>query len=332
MSEPINGYRGHDGSGATLTFADIEAAAGRLAEDINHTPVFTSALLDEQCGCAVFLKCENLQRAGAFKIRGALNKLRSLTAEQRVPGVVAYSSGNHAQGVALAARITGCQATILMPEDAPASKLAATRGYGAEVRFYDRLRGDREAQAKTLAVERGCTLVPPYDDLAVMAGQGTVALELLQQAGPLDALLAPVGGGGLLAGCSVAARALAPDMALYGVEPALANDTWLSLRAGTRISIAAPMTCADGLRSTAPGRLSFPILASHLHGVLLVDEEEIRAAMRFVLLRMKLVVEPSGAVALAALMHGRLPTGPRRVGVVLSGGNVDAKVLRGLLH
>ena len=311
-----------------LTLADVEAAARRLGDDVHHTPVVVSRSLDAATRHRVFLKCENLQRAGAFKIRGALNKLSSLSTSERARGVVAFSSGNHAQGVALAARLTNASATILMPTDAPASKLAATRGYGAEVIFYDRQREDREAKARELVEASGRVLVPPYDDVAIMAGQGTVALELLAEAPGLDALLTPVGGGGLMAGCSTVARALRPDMRIFGVEADSANDTWLSLRKGERVSIAPPPTIADGIRNLAPGVLTFPILQRNLTDVLLVSDEEIEAAVRFLLFRCKLLVEPTGAVPVAALLAGKLPLPPgARVGAVLSGGNVDPLTL-----
>jgi threonine dehydratase len=328
----------NDAHGATrvgmpeLTLARIEAAAHRLRGRIHRTPVITSRSLDEATGYAVFLKCENLQRAGAFKIRGALNKLLSLSDAERARGVVAFSSGNHAQGVALAAHMTGASALILMPTDAPALKLAATRGYGAEVVFYDRQTEDREARARELVETTGRVLVPPYDDYAVMAGQGTAALELLADAPGLDALVTPVGGGGLMAGCSTVARALRPEMAVFGVEADTANDTWLSLRKGERVSIPPSPTIADGIRNLSPGALTFPILRQNLTDVLLVSDDAIKEAVRFLLLRCKLLVEPTGAVAVAALLAGTLslPHGAR-VGVVLSGGNVDPDTLAGIL-
>lgn len=315
-----------------LGLEDVTAAAARLQGRIHRTPVVTCRSFDAATGHSVFFKCENLQRAGAFKIRGALHKLLTLSDAERGRGVVAFSSGNHAQGVALAARMTGASATILMPTDAPALKLAATRGYGAEVLFYDRQTEDREARARELVARTGRVLVPPYDDPAIMAGQGTAALELFEEAGPLDALLAPVGGGGLMAGCSTVARALHPGIAVYGVEAETANDTYLSLQRGERVSIAPPPTIADGIRNLSPGALTFPVLQQHLSGVLLVSDGEIEAALRFLLFRAKLLVEPTGAVAAAALLAGRLPLpAGARVGVVLSGGNVDPDVLAGIL-
>ena len=317
---------------AELTLDDVKAAARRLKGRVHRTPVLTSRSLDETTGHRVFLKCENFQRAGAFKIRGALNKLLTLSPEDLARGVLAFSSGNHAQGVALAAQMTGTTAVILMPTDAPALKLAATRGYGADVVFYDRQTEDREARARELAETTKRVLVPPYDDPAIMAGQGTAALELLEDTPDLDALLTPVGGGGLMAGCSTVAKALRPAMKVFGVEANTANDTWLSLKKGERVSIAPPPTIADGIRNLSPGVLTFPILKRNLTDVLLVSDAEIAEAVRFLLLRCKILVEPTGAVPAAALLAGKLPL-PKgaRVGVVLSGGNVDPGTLAGLL-
>ena len=315
-----------------ITIDDVREAARRLKGHIHRTPVITSRSFDEASGHRVFFKCENLQRAGAFKIRGALNKLLTLTDEERKRGVVGFSSGNHAQGVALAARLTGASAIILMPTDAPASKVAATRGYGAEVVFYDRQTEDREARAKDLVAKTGRALVPPYDDPAIMAGQGTAALELLEEVPDLDALLTPMGGGGLMAGCSTVATALRPSMKIYGVEADTANDTYLSFKKGERVSIAPPPTIADGIRNLSPGALTFPINKRTLTDVLLVSDKEIEEAVRFLLLRAKILVEPTGAVPAAALLAGRLPM-PKgsRVGVVLSGGNIDPALLADIL-
>jgi len=311
-----------------LTLDHIQAAACRLDGRIHRTPVTTSRFLDEATGYHVFLKCENVQRAGAFKIRGALNKLLTLSDQERSRGVIAFSSGNHAQGVALAARMTGASAMILMPTDAPTLKLAATRGYGADVVFYDRQTEDREAKARELAEKTGRVMVPPYDDYAIMAGQGTAALELMAEVPELDALLTPVGGGGLMSGCSTVARALRPHMKVYGVEADSANDTWLSFQKGERISIAPPPTIADGIRNLSPGALTFPILRRNLTDVLLVSDEAIKDAVRVLLLRSKLLVEPTGAVPAAALLAGVVPL-PKgaRIGVVLSGGNIDPDTL-----
>ncbi len=315
-----------------ITIDDVREAARRLKGHIHRTPVITSRSFDEASGQRVFFKCENLQRAGAFKIRGALNKLLTLTEEERQCGAVGFSSGNHAQGVALAAKLTGASAIILMPTDAPALKVAATRGYGAEVIFYDRQTEDREARARDLVARTGRVLVPPYDDPAIIAGQGTAALELMEETPELDALLTPMGGGGLMAGCSTVAKALRPAMKIYGVETDTANDTYLSFRKGERVTIAPPPTIADGIRNLSPGALTFAINKQTLTDVLLVSDKEIEEAMRFLLLRGKILVEPTGAVPAAALLAGKLPM-PKgsRVGVVLSGGNIDPALLADIL-
>ncbi|HEY7650811.1 MAG TPA: threonine/serine dehydratase [Methylomirabilota bacterium] len=311
-----------------LTLDDVRAAARRLQGRIVRTPLVTADAWDDATGFRVFFKCENLQRAGAFKIRGALNRLLTLTPEERSRGVIAFSSGNHAQGVALAARLVGTTALIVMPNDAPALKVEATRGYGAEIVVYDRLTEDREAIARRLAAESGRVLVPPYDDERIMAGQGTVALELLEDAPGLDALVTPVGGGGLMAGCSTVARALLPDIAIVGVEADTANDTYLSLQKGERVTIPPPPTIADGIRITTPGALTFPILQANRVEVVLVSDDDIRAAVRALALRAKIVVEPTGAVGAAAVLAGKLTLPPgARIGVVLSGGNVDPAML-----
>ncbi len=318
---------------ASLTLDEVQAAARRLHGRIHRTPVVSCQSFDDASGYRVFFKCESLQRAGAFKIRGALNKLLSLPPEERARGVVAYSSGNHAQGVALAARMTGTTAVICMPSDAPPLKLAATRGYGAEVVFYDRQRDDRAALAARVAAETGRVLVPPYDDYAIMAGQGTAALELFEDVPSLDALVAPIGGGGLMAGCGTVAKALRPQIAVVGVEADSANDTYLSLQKGERVTIAPPPTIADGIRVTSPGALTFPILQERVSEVSLVTDEEIVAAVRFLALRARLVVEPTGAVGAAAVLQGHLPAARgARVGVVLSGGNIDPALLARILQ
>jgi threo-3-hydroxy-L-aspartate ammonia-lyase len=317
---------------STLTLEQVKEAARRLNGRVHRTPVLTSRSLDEATGYAVFLKCENLQRAGAFKIRGALNKLLTLTVAERARGVVAFSSGNHAQGVALAARMVGTTAIICMPKDAPALKLEATRNYGAEVVFYDRLTDDREQVARRIVERTGRVLVPPYDDAAIMAGQGTAALELLEDVPSLDALLTPVGGGGLMAGCATVARALFPGLQIFGVETDTANDTYLSFRKGERVTIPPPPTIADGIRLTTPGALTFPILQRHLTDMLLVSDAEVRTAVRFLALRARIVVEPTGAVPAAAVLGKHLPLGPgARVGVVLSGGNIEPSLLIDIL-
>jgi threonine dehydratase len=281
-------------------------------------------------GLEVFFKAENFQRGGAFKIRGAANFLYSIPEADRVRGVVAFSSGNHAQAVAIAARSLGMQATIVMPEDAPRSKMEATRGYGAHVVLYNRFREDREEIGRRISVETGASLVPPYDHPWIIAGQGTCALELMEEVAGLDALVTPLGGGGLLSGSAVIAKELNPAIRIFGVEPEAGNDYWLSRRAGERIEIASPDTIADGLRTPKPGVHTFPIVQALVDDVLLVSDDEIRAAMRFLLMRMKIVVEPSGAVGVAALIHSKLPEGLGRVGVVLSGGNLDLEFLQTL--
>jgi threo-3-hydroxy-L-aspartate ammonia-lyase len=316
----------------SLTLDDVRAAARRLGNRIHRTPVISCQSFDDACGHAVFFKCENLQRAGAFKIRGALNKLLALTPAERARGVVAFSSGNHAQGVALAARMVGTTAVICMPKDAAPLKLEATRNYGAEIVLYDRLTEDRERIAQDVVARTGRVLVPPYDDPAVMAGQGTAALELLEDVPSLDALLTPVGGGGLMAGCATVTRALFPGVQIFGVETDTANDTYLSLRKGERVSIPPPPTIADGIRPTTPGALTFPILRAHLTDMLLVSDAEVRAAVRFLALRARVVVEPTGAVPAAAVLTGRVPMQRgSRLGVVLSGGNIEPDLLTDIL-
>jgi threonine dehydratase len=316
-----------------LTLDDVHAAARRLRGRVHRTPVIACQSFDDASGYSVFFKCEGLQRAGSFKVRGALNKLLSLSPEERARGVVAYSSGNHAQGVALAARMTDASAIICMPSDAPALKLEATRNYGAEVVFYDRLKDDRAAMAQRLVDQTGRVLVPPYDDYAIMAGQGTAALELFQEVPSLDALVTPVGGGGLMAGCSTVAKSLVPGILAIGVEADTANDVYLSLQKGERVTIPPPPTIADGIRTTSPGALTFPILQKNLAAVSLVTDDEIVAAVRFLALRARVVVEPTGAVGAAAVLSGKIPV-PRgsRVGVVLSGGNIDPELLVRILQ
>jgi len=308
----------------------IREAADRIRPIAHRTPVYTSRSFDAEAGVSAHFKCENFQRGGAFKIRGASNFIFSIPREDLSRGVVAYSSGNHAQAVAIAARHVGAKATLVMPNDAPRSKVEATRCYGAEIVVYDRLRDNREAIGARIAAESGATLVPPFDHPWIIAGQGTAALELIEQAPQLDALIAPVGGGGLLAGCAIAAKSLIPSIRIFGAEPEDANDTYLSFRAGERIEIPPPKTLADGLRATRPGALTFPILRELAENIVLVSEEEIRATVKFLLTRMKILVEPSGAVAAAAVLFRKLPAGIRSVGVILSGGNVDFEVLREL--
>jgi threonine dehydratase len=308
----------------------IRKAAERIRPIAHRTPVMTSRSFDAEAGVEAHFKCENLQRGGAFKIRGASNFIFSIPREDLVRGVVAYSSGNHAQAVAIAARHVGARATIVMPTDAPRSKVEATRAYGANIVTYDRLRENREAIGARIAQESGATLVPPYDHPWTIAGQGTVALELLEQAPELDALIAPVGGGGLLSGCAIAAKSVNPNIRIFGAEPEDANDTFLSFRAGRRIEIPPPKTLADGLRATCPGEITFPILRELAEDILLVSEEEIRSALKFLLARMKILVEPSGAVPAAAVLFRKLPARVGTVGVILSGGNVDFEVIQAL--
>jgi threonine dehydratase len=287
--------------------------------------VLTSQTLDERVGARVFFKCEIFQRVGAFKARGAFSRLTLLTPEERARGVVAFSSGNHAQAVALAARELGMRATIVMPKDAPALKVAATRGYGAEVILYDRLGGEsREEIARRIVEEQGATLVPPFDDDAVIAGQGTLALELLEEVPDLDLIVTPCGGGGLLSGCAVAAKGLRPEIRLWGVEPEAGNDMRQSLAAGHPVTIPLPNTIADALQTTRPAERTFALVSQLTEGILTVSDEEIRHAMALLAARMKLVVEPGGAIAFAALLHGKVPeSAGRKIGIVLSGGNVD---------
>jgi threonine dehydratase len=308
-----------------ISLDDVRAAAARIDGLAHRTPVLTSRHLDELTGAQVFLKAENLQRIGAFKFRGACNAVACLTQAERARGVATVSSGNHAQALALAARLHGAPATILMPADAPANKLAATRGLGAEVIEFDRYATDREALLAALVAERGSVPVHPYDDERVMAGQGTVALELLEQAGPLDVLLVCVGGGGLIAGCATAATALQPGIRVVGVEPEAGDDVKRSLAAGKRVRIEVPRTIADGQQLPTPGVLTFAVIAERVDEVVLASDAEIVAAMRVLFERLKTVAEPSGACALAALLAGRLDVRGLRVGVTISGGNVSAE-------
>jgi threonine dehydratase len=314
-----------------VTLDDVRSAADQIKGVAHRTPVVTSRTLDAIVGARVFLKCENLQRVGAFKFRGAYNAVSRLAPEQLAKGIAAYSSGNHAQAVALAARELGSTAVIVMPADTPASKLAAVAGYGAEIITYDRYTGDREAIGAALAAERGLALIPPYEHPHVMAGQGTAALELLEEVGELDTLLVPVGGGGLMAGSATAAKGLQPDIRMVGVEPEAGDDTKRSLEAGERVSIPVPRTIADGQAASIPGELTFSVNERLVDEIVLVTDDEIRTAMRFAFDRLKLVMEPSGATPLAALLAGRLGGLPPRVGLIVSGGNVDAERFAALL-
>lgn len=310
-----------------LTIDFIREAAERIRPFIHRTPVVTSRTFDQAAGRRVFFKCENLQRGGAFKMRGATNKIRALSADERGRGVVAFSSGNHAQAVALASRDASLRAVIVMPSDAPRTKLAATRGYGAEVVTFDRERDDREAVARDVSEREGLTVVRPYDDYHVAAGQGTCALELFEEVPDLDALLTPCGGGGLFAGASTAAKALRPGVRCFPVESELSDDTRQSFVRGERVTIAPPATVADGIRTQTPGALTFPVLQANAEDVLTVSEDEIVETLRFLLFRLKILVEPTGAVAAAAALFGKLPPDVKSVGVVLSGGNVDPEAL-----
>jgi threonine dehydratase len=308
-----------------LELDQIQRAAARLSGVSHLTPVITSRTLDERLGARVYLKAEGLQRVGAFKFRGAYNAVSSLDRATLRRGVCAASSGNHAQALALAARLCGARAVILMPADAPASKRAATESYGAEVVTFDRYRDDREQLMAELAAARGFRLVHPYDDPLVMAGAGTTALELLEQAGEIDLLLVPVGGGGLIAGCATAVKSLLPQARVVGVEPQAGDDVARSKAAGRRVRIEVKPTIADGQQAATPGALTWPIISRLVDDVVTVSDAEIVAAMRLLFERLKVVAEPSGACALAALLAGRLETSGQRIGVVLSGANIDAQ-------
>jgi threonine dehydratase len=308
-----------------ISFADVEAAARQIQHVAHRTPVMTSRTANGIAGAELFFKCENLQRMGAFKFRGAYNALSLFSPERRAKGVLAYSSGNHAQAVALSARLLGMPAAIVMPLDAPPLKITATRGYGAEVILYDRYKEDREALGQRLAVERGMTLVPPYDHPHVMAGQGTAAKELIEDVGPLDVLVVCVGGGGLISGCAVAAKHLVPGCAVVGVEPEAGNDVQQSLRRGEIVHIEVPKTIADGAQTQHAGQLTFPVIRALVDDVVTVSDSQLLKTMRFFSERMKLVVEPTGCLAAAAVLEGLLPVRGKRVGVILSGGNIDAQ-------
>ncbi|WP_119067370.1 threo-3-hydroxy-L-aspartate ammonia-lyase [Aggregatilinea lenta] len=312
-------------------FDQVQAAAARLDGIAHRTPVLTSRTLDEWVGAEVLLKCENLQRVGAFKFRGAYNAISQLSDAERARGVITYSSGNHAQAVALACRLLGAQAVIVMPDNAPATKRAATEGYGAQVVAYDPTTQDRRELAERLAAEHGYTIVPPYDHRDVIAGQGTAALELCQDAGPLDLLLTPCGGGGLLSGSAIAAKGVCPDCRVIGIEPELADDATQSFRTGELHTVHNPPTIADGTRTPSLGTLTFPLVREYVDDMQTVSEAAIIDAVRFLFYRMKLVVEPSGALGLAALLSGAVAASGR-VGVILSGGNVDGDTMRMILE
>src|SRR5436853_4635109 len=314
-----------------LTIDLIKEAAARIAGRVHRTPVVTSRSFNEVAGCEVFFKCENLQRAGAFKARGATNKILSLNDDEKYHGVIAVSSGNHAQAVALASREAGMRAVICLPDDAPKMKVAATRGYGADIRFFDRHKDDRDAFGREIAERENLVMVPAYDDYLIMAGQGTCGLEFLEEVTDLDSISTPCSGGGLFAGVSTAAKSIKPSIKCFAVEPETANDTQQSIAKGERVKIPPPPTIADGLRVQIPGALTFPMTQKNADAILTVSDDEIINAIRFMLFRMKLLVEPSGAAAAAAVFHRKIPSGCRKVGVVLSGGNVDPEILSRVL-
>jgi threonine dehydratase len=312
---------------AQITLQDVEAAAKRIRPLVRETRIDCSRFFNEACELKAFFKCENVQRGGSFKIRGAMNFLMSLTDEDRNCGVVTFSSGNHGQAVAMAAAYLHAPATIVMPYDAPRTKIDSTKAFGPKIVFYDRAHEDREQIAADIADRTGAILVPSYDHPWIIAGQGTAALELLQQKPDLDTIVTPLGGGGLLSGTLVAAKALRPQIKVYGVEPEAANDWEQSMRRGERVQIATPDTIADGLRTTTPGELTYPIVQSMIDGVVTVSEREIKSTFRFLLTRMKILTEPSGVVAAAAVFHEKLPGHLSSVGIILSGGNIDLDLI-----
>ena len=306
-----------------VCFEDVQAAAQRLTGIAHRTPIATSRLLDDACRSRVFLKCENLQRAGAFKFRGAYNAISRLDDAEKARGVITYSSGNHAQAVALVCRLLGVSATVVMPAAAPSTKIEATRAYGANVTLYETADRSREEIAHDIAAERGQVIVPPFDDPAIIAGQGTAALEFFQEAGDLDCLLVPCGGGGLLSGSAIAAGHLSPGCRVIGVEPEAGDDATRSFRSGTLQTVQNPRTIADGARTSSLGRYTFPLICHHVDDMQTVSDEDLIRTMRFVWTRLKLVVEPTGVLGLAAIFNGRITFRDRRVGVILSGGNLD---------
>jgi threonine dehydratase len=310
-------------SALTISYADVVAAHARIANVAHRTPVLTSHIADERCAAELFFKCENFQRMGAFKFRGAYNALAQFTAQQRAAGVVAFSSGNHAQAIALSARLLGMKSVILMPQDAPAAKVEATRGYGAEVIQYDRYTEDREALGLRLSAERGLTLIPPFDHPHVMAGQGTATKELIEDIGSVDVLVVPLGGGGLLSGSAVAARALNPRCTVIGVEPEAGNDGQRNFRSGSIVRIDTPHTIADGAQTQHLGKLTFPVLQQYVSDIVTVADSELIEAMAFFAGRMKTVVEPTGCLAAAAVFSGKIDVTGKRVGILITGGNVD---------
>ena len=313
------------------TFDDVVAAAERIKGYAHRTPVMTSRTVDEAFDAKVFFKCENLQRMGAFKFRGGFNALSKFSPEQRKAGVVAFSSGNHAQAIALSAKLLGIPATIVMPHDAPTAKVAATKGYGGNVVIYDRYTEDREQIGRNLAEKHGLTLIPPYDHPDVLCGQGTAAKELFEEVGPLDAFFVPLGGGGLLSGCALATRALAPDCRLYGVEPEAGNDGQRSFRTGSIVHIDTPKTIADGAQTQHLGNVTFPIIQRHVNDILTASDAALIDCMAFMATRMKLIVEPTGCLGFAAARHRKEELKGKRIGVLISGGNVDMARFASLL-
>ncbi|MFZ6044731.1 threo-3-hydroxy-L-aspartate ammonia-lyase [Pseudomonas sp. CR3202] len=314
------------------TYSDVVAAARRIAGFAHQTPVLTSRTINEEIGAQLYFKCENLQRTGSFKFRGAFNSLAKFSEQQRKAGVVAFSSGNHAQGIALAAALLQMPATIVMPTDAPAAKVAATKGYGATVVFYDRYTEDREAIGRSLAQERGMTLIPSYDHPDVLAGQGTAAKELFEAAGKLDALFVGLGGGGMLSGTTLSTRALAPDCLLYGVEPEAGNDGQQSFRCGAIVHIDTPDTIADGAQTQHLGQYTFPIILNGVNEILTVSDAELIEGMKFFAQRMKIVVEPTGCLGIAAVRKLKDQLNGKRVGVIITGGNIDIEKFARLLQ
>ena len=316
----------------TVTYDDVVAAHERIAGAAHRTPVLTSTTANQVTGAELFFKAENFQRMGAFKFRGAYNAIAKLDDAQKRGGVIAYSSGNHAQAIALAANLLGASSVIVMPKDAPAVKVEATKGYGAEVVLYDRYSESREEIGRRLASERGMTLIPPFDHPDVIAGQGTAAKELFEDAGPMDMLVSPLGGGGLLAGCALAAKALNPDCVVIGVEPEAGNDGQRSFRSGELVTIETPKTIADGAQTLRLGDHTFPIIREHVSDIVTASDDELAEAMRFFAGRMKVVVEPTGALAMAAVLTGKIDVAGKRVGILISGGNMDINRYAELLH
>ncbi|HCB1678915.1 TPA: threo-3-hydroxy-L-aspartate ammonia-lyase [Citrobacter braakii] len=304
-------------------YNDVAAAAERITDYANKTPVMTSRTVNDEFDAEVFFKCENFQRMGAFKFRGAMNALRQFTPEQRAAGVVTFSSGNHAQAIALSAKLLGIPATIIMPHDAPAAKVAATKGYGGNVVIYDRYTEDREKIGRELAEKQGLTLIPPYDHPHVIAGQGTATKELIEEVGQLDVLFVCLGGGGLLSGSSLAARHLSPDCIIYGVEPEAGNDGQQSFRSGKIVHIDTPKTIADGAQTQHLGNITFPIIQRNVHDILTVSDDELVASMKFIAERMKIVVEPTGCLGFAAARARKAELRGKKIGIIISGGNVD---------